>query len=100
MGVAIAIPHTHMWLIMLLRVLGDHTPNFGLTGHLVSFGQPEPLSMGVAMIKPHPHVVNNAHSITWKPHTKFQLGWSFHYLLIAKITSGGCGYDQTAPTCD
>ena len=47
--------HTHMWLIMLSWVLGDHTPNFGLIGFQFTFSpHPKLLHVGVAMAKPHP----------------------------------------------
>ena len=45
------------------------------------------------------HVICDAHSEAWKPHSKFQCGWLFDQLLIAKITSSNCGYVQTTPIC-
>ena len=76
MGVAIAKPHP-MWLIMLTQVLGDHAPNFSLIIPSISFWQPKQLLVGVAMTKLHllppPHVVNNAHQVTWSPYVKFLL---------------------------
>ena len=43
-----------MWSIMLTKLLGDHTSNFGLICILISFWQPKQLSADVAMIKTHP----------------------------------------------
>ena len=37
-GVAMAVSHS-MWLIMLTRIVGDHTPNFGLIGLLIGLWQ-------------------------------------------------------------
>ena len=33
---------------------------------------------------PHPHMLNNAHPVPWKRCAKFQPGWPFDKLLIAK----------------
>ena len=52
--------------------------------------------VGVTMIKPHPHMFNNDHPVSWKPHAKYQPGWSFDYLLIVKQLPV-CGYGQTTP---
>ena len=57
--------------------------------------------MGVGNIKPHslshPHVVNNAHPITWTPHAKFEPNWSINEFLLGIVTSYGCGNDKTTP---
>ena len=52
-GVAMARLHP-MWLIRLTQVLVDHTPNFGMIGHLIDFWQTKQLNVGMAMTKPHP----------------------------------------------
>ena len=44
--------------------------------------------MGVVMTKPHPlphlHMLNNAQTVPWKSHVKFQPGWSFDKFLRVK----------------
>ena len=48
----------------------------------------------------HAHVISNARTVAWKPHSIFQSGWLFDQLLIAKITLSGCGYVKPHPsTC-
>ena len=65
-----------IWLMMLTQILGNHMPNFGLVGLLISFWQTKQLSLGVAMTKTTPITTptyaNNAHPINWRTHAKFR----------------------------
>ena len=49
--------------------------------------------MGVAMAKPHPHVINNAYPGTWRQHAIFWTDYSFDLRLPEK-KSYGRGYDK------
>ena len=50
--------------------------NFGLVVTSISFWQPKEFPMGVANNRPHvlpyPHLVNNAHPVSWTSYAKFQ----------------------------
>ena len=46
-------------------------------------------SYGCGHYKATLHMLNNAHPVPWKPHSKFLHGWSFDWLLIAKQLSVG-----------
>ena len=59
-------------------------PNLSLIGPSFSFGQAKQFPVSVTMIKPHPllhpHMVNNAHSVTWNT---YQISARFMVLLLA-----------------
>ena len=38
---------------------------------------------------PHPHMVNNAHPVTWTPYAKFKPDWSINKFLAGTMTSYG-----------
>ena len=73
-----------------------------LVGPLMSFWQPKLLPVGVVNTKlhtlPYPHVVNNAHPVTWTPYVQFQPYWSINEFLAGLMLSYRCGNDQTTPT--
>ena len=78
------------------RVLGDHMPNFSLSGPLISFWQLKQLPMGVAMTKTHPHVVNIPHLVTWRTHTKVQPDLLVLQLAFDSLNNF-CGYGYDIP---
>ena len=89
-GVATAKLHP-MWLIVLIRVFGEHKSNFRLICPLIGFWYPNKLTVGVAMTKlhllPNPHVVINAHPVTWRSHDKFRPFWSKGLAVMARHTN-------------
>ena len=42
--------HTHRWLIALIQLLGIYTPNFNLSGPLITFWQSKQLPTDMAMV--------------------------------------------------
>ena len=73
MGVIIIGPDplTHILLIILIQLLGNHIQNFDLVGSLISFLKPKQLPGGVATANLHLYAVNNAHPDIWRPKAKF-----------------------------
>ena len=74
-------------------------PTLSLVNPSISFWQAKEHPMGVAIMTPHPYVVNITHPISWRPCVKFQLGCAVNLLLVAKMTSCVCPYEKTTPIC-
>ena len=53
-------------------------PNFNLIGPSISIWHLKQIPVGVAIAKPHLHVVSNAHPVTRTQHVKFQLDFSIN----------------------
>ena len=69
--------YTRHWLSNVnVKNYRSHS-NFGLVGPSISFWHPKQVPVSVAntepRILPHPHVVNNAHLITWTPLPNFSV---------------------------